>query len=79
RKLPVTALLHALGLHDEQILDYFYDKVVWVRGEGGWRVPFTLDQWRGAKPAFDIVDARSGEVIFPAGTKISPRAANKAA
>jgi len=42
-------------------------------------VPFVLDQWRGAKPAFDIVDAASGEVVFPAGTKISPRAANKAA
>ncbi len=27
---------------------------------------------------FDIVDAKSGEVVFPAGTKISPRAANKA-
>ncbi len=27
---------------------------------------------------FDIVDAKSGEVVFPAGQKISPRAANKA-
>ena len=36
------------------------------------------EQWRGSKPAFDIVDAKSGEVVFAAGTKISPRAANKA-
>ena len=79
RKLPVTALLYALGLNGEQILDFFYDKVSWARAEGGWKVPFVLDQWRGAKPAFDIVDAASGEVVFPAGTKISPRAANKAA
>ncbi|PEQ14183.1 DNA-directed RNA polymerase subunit beta [Novosphingobium sp. PC22D] len=78
RKLPVTALLYALGLDSEQILDYFYDTVVWKRGEGGWRLPFVPEQWRGAKPAFDIVDAKSGEVIFPAGQKISPRAANKA-
>ncbi len=78
RKLPVTALLYALGLDGEQILDHFYDIVTWNRGEGGWRIPFTVEQWRGAKPAFDIVDANSGEVIFPAGTKISPRAANKA-
>ena len=28
---------------------------------------------------FDIVDAKTGEVVFPAGQKISPRAANKAA
>ncbi|WP_295529174.1 DNA-directed RNA polymerase subunit beta, partial [Novosphingobium sp. Chol11] len=79
RKLPVTALLYALGLDAETILDVFYEKVIWARGEGGWRVPFVLEQWRGVKPAFDIVDANSGEVIFAAGTKISPRAANKAA
>ncbi len=78
RKLPVTALLHALGLDDEAILDHFYTTVAWKRGQGGWIVPFAVDQWRGSKPTFDIVDAKSGEVIFPAGAKISPRAANKA-
>ncbi|MCC6927335.1 DNA-directed RNA polymerase subunit beta [Novosphingobium sp.] len=78
RKLPVTALLHALGLDDESILNYFYQTVTWKRGEGGWRLPYAAEAWRGAKPAFDIVDAKSGEVIFPAGQKISPRAANKA-
>ena len=39
RKLPVTALLYGLGLDAEAILDHFYDKVSWKRGEGGWRVP----------------------------------------
>ena len=78
RKLPVTALLHALGLDDEQILSHFYHTVAWKRGGGGWRIPYVVEQWRGGKPTFDIVDANSGEVIFPTGTKISPRAANKA-
>ncbi len=78
RKLPVTALLHALGLNDEEILSHFYSTVAWKRGEGGWQVPYAADQWRGSKPAFDIVDAKSGEVVFAAGSKISPRAANKA-
>jgi len=82
RKLPVTALLHALGLDNEAILHHFYQTVTWVRGTsangGGWRVPFVVDQWKGTKPTFDIVNAVSGEVIFEAGTKISPRAANKA-
>ncbi len=77
RKLPVTALLYALGMNSEDILGYFYNKVTFVRGEGGWVIPFTPEQWRGQKPAFDVVDAKSGEVIFPAGQKISPRAANK--
>jgi DNA-directed RNA polymerase subunit beta len=78
RKLPVTALLHALGLDDEGILSHFYSTVTWKRGQGGWCLPYAADQWRGQKPTFDIVDAKSGEVIFAAGTKISPRAANKA-
>jgi DNA-directed RNA polymerase subunit beta len=79
RKLPVTALLHALGLTGEEILNTFYNTVTFVRGEGGWKIPFSAENWRGQKPAFDIIDGNSGEVIFPAGQKISPRAANKAA
>ncbi len=83
RKLPVTALLYALGLDSEEILHHFYDTVLWKRVSGkagdGWKLPFNPEQWRGQKPAFDIVDAKSGEVIFPAGQKISPRAAAKAA
>ena len=85
RKLPVTALLFALGLDSEEILEHFYDTIIWKRGTGkeveggGWLRPFNPEQWRGIKPAFDIIDAKSGEVVFPASQKISPRAANKAA
>jgi len=78
RKLPVTTLLYALGLSGEDILNYFYNRVTFVRGPNGWQIPFAPENWRGAKPMFDIVDAKSGEVVFPSGQKISPRAANKA-
>ncbi len=85
RKLPVTSLLFALGLDHEGILDHFYDTVTWERvagkggAEGGWKMPFVPEQWRNAKPAFALVDAKTGEEIFAANQKISPRAANKAA
>src|SRR3569623_1687496 len=79
RKLPVTALLYALGLTSEDILNHFYNRVTFVRGQGGWQIPFAAENWRGVKPTYDIVDAKSGEVIFAAGTKITPRSANKAA
>ncbi|MGN7999466.1 DNA-directed RNA polymerase subunit beta [Sphingomonas sp. 22176] len=79
RKLPVTSLLYALGLTSEEILNYFYNHVTFLRGPNGWQIPFQVENWRGSKPMFDIVDAKSGEVVFPAGQKISPRAANKAA
>ena len=78
RKLPVTALLYALGLNSEEILGEFYNKVTYVRGQNGWQIPYTAEAWRGQKPTFDIVDGKTGEVVFPAGQKISPRAALKA-
>ena len=83
RKLPVTGLLYALGLDAEEILAQFYDTVAWKRSSGkageGWQIPFVADQWRGAKPAFPLIDAKTGEEVFAANQKISPRAANKAA
>src|ERR671917_310169 len=79
RKLPVTALLHALDMSSEEILNTFYNRVTFVRGKGGWQIPFVAEQWRGQKPAFDVVNAESGEVVFPAGQKISPRLGNKGA
>jgi len=78
RKLPVTTLLYALGLNGEDILNHFYKTQRYVRGEGGWKVPFLVENWRGQKPSFDVINGDTGEVVFPAGTKISPRAANKA-
>jgi DNA-directed RNA polymerase subunit beta len=83
RKLPVTALLYALGLDSEAILHHFYNTVVWERVSGkagdGWKMPYNPEAWRNQKPAFALVDAKTGEEVFPAGHKISPRAANKAA
>ncbi|MXO86252.1 DNA-directed RNA polymerase subunit beta [Altererythrobacter aurantiacus] len=85
RKQPVTSLLYALGLDSEEILHHFYDTVTWERAggkggdAGGWKLPFNSEAWRGVKPAFPLVDAKTGEEVFPANQKISPRAANKAA
>src|SRR5947199_206908 len=46
RKLPVTALLHALDMSSEEILNTIYDRVTFVRGEGGWQTPYVPPQWR---------------------------------
>jgi DNA-directed RNA polymerase subunit beta len=78
RKLPVTALLLALGLTPEGILNHFYNTVTFGRDPNGWQVPYVAENWRGQKPLYDVVDAKTGEVVFAAGQKISPRAANKA-
>jgi len=79
RKLPVTTLLLALGFSPEEILNTFYNRVTYVRGKNGWQIPYTAEAWRGQKPTYDVADADTGEVVFKAGEKITPRRANAAA
>jgi len=78
RKLPVTTLLYALGMSSEDILNFFYNRLTYIRRKDGWQVPYVAEQWRGQKPVFDIINAATGEVAFEAGHKITPRAARKA-
>ncbi|WP_424932885.1 DNA-directed RNA polymerase subunit beta [Amaricoccus macauensis] len=73
RKLPVTTLLYALGLDQEGICDAYYDTVSFRKEGNAWATTFFPDRVRGTKPAYDIVNAADGEVIAPAGKKITPR------
>ena len=50
RKLPVTTLLLALQLSPEDILNFFYNTVSYVRGKNGWQIPYSSESWRGQKP-----------------------------
>jgi len=78
RKLPVTTLLYALGLDQEQIMDAYYDTVNFkLKKNKGWVTKFFPDRVRGTRPLFDLVDAKTGEVIAEAGKKITPRAVKK--
>src|SRR3990170_2115111 len=79
RKLPVTTLLYALGLEDEEILSTFYDRVVLKSTKEGWRMPFRPDRLRGIKPTSDLVDAKTGKVAIEAGRKVTARLAKKLA
>ncbi|MEM6678297.1 MAG: DNA-directed RNA polymerase subunit beta, partial [Pseudomonadota bacterium] len=73
RKLPVSTLLFSLGLDQEAICDYFYDRVEYVRQGEAWAVPFNADRLRGTTPAYDLVNAATGEEIASAGQKLTPR------
>ena len=79
RKLPVTTLLYALGLDQESICDAYYDTVSFKlnKKKKAWATPFFPDRIRGTKPAFDIIDAKTGEVIAEAGEKVTPRTVKK--
>ena len=79
RKLPVTTLLYALGLDDEQILGTFYGSILVRRTKKGWTMPFIPEKMRGVTPIADIVDAKSGNVVAKAGEKVSVRRARELA
>jgi DNA-directed RNA polymerase subunit beta len=77
RKLPATTLLYALGMSSEQILATFYQTSIYKRTRSGWTTKYRAERWRGVKPTYDLVDAKTGKVVAEAGKKISARNANK--
>ena len=79
RKLPVTTLLYALGLDDEEILNVFYKQIQIKESKRGWKMPFVPEKMRGMTPLADLVDAKTGEVVVKAGEKITARKARELA
>ncbi|MEL6829948.1 MAG: DNA-directed RNA polymerase subunit beta, partial [Pseudomonadota bacterium] len=77
RKLPATTLLMALGYDPDQILDTFYTKSVYRMDKKGWICGFNPENWKGQKPAHDLVDAKGGKVVAPAGRKITALAVKR--
>ena len=81
RKLPATTVLYALGMTREDILQQYYESIEFKRDKkkDGWTRPFKADEYRGAKLLRDLVDAKTGEVVAPAGRKLTKRGAKKIA
>ena len=78
RKLPVTTLLYALGMDQEDIVSAYYNKVSYrLEKNRGWVTKFFPERVRGTRPTMDLVDAGTGEVILEAGEKATPRLVKK--
>ena len=77
RKLPATTLLYALGYDTDDILDLFYTHSVYRLDKAGWITGFRSDAVKGEKYDYDLIDAKSGEIIAPAGKKITVLATRK--
>jgi DNA-directed RNA polymerase subunit beta len=65
------------GMTSEDILDYFYDQVVYTRGPKGWKTAFHPERMKGVKLVYDLIDAKTGEKVAEAGTKMTPRLGKK--
>ncbi|MXQ09909.1 DNA-directed RNA polymerase subunit beta [Microvirga makkahensis] len=79
RKIPVTSLLYALGLDGEEILNTFYNRIVYTRAKDGWTIPYDAERMKGFKATVDLIDAKTGEVVLEAGKKLTARAARQLA
>src|SRR5829696_4776833 len=79
RKIPVTSLLFALGLNSEELLDTFYNRLVYTRDKDGWSIPFDAERMKGFKATTDLIDAKTGKVVLEAGKKLTIRSARQLA
>ncbi|NNC38937.1 MAG: DNA-directed RNA polymerase subunit beta [Acidimicrobiales bacterium] len=81
RKLPATTVLYALGMSKEEILEHYYESVQYTRNKAkdGWNLKFNPENYRGAKLTRDLIDAKTGESVAPAGRKLTKRGAKKLA
>ncbi len=70
RKFPVTTLLKALGYSAEELLRFFYatEQVTVVKKK--FQKSFNPDLMEGQKAPYDLVDAKTGEVVVKKGRKI---------
>ncbi len=67
----------AEGMSKEEVLDYFYDRIVYEAHKRGWKAPFDPEAYRGVTLDRDMINAKTGRVVAEAGTKMTPRQCRK--
>ena len=72
RKMPVTVLLKAIGMTNEEILAKFFDFDTFKLRANGAEMTFVKERLRGEVARFDIVD-RDGKVIVEKDKRINAR------
>jgi len=72
RKLPVTILLRALGMNNEEILETFFDLSKITLKKDGAKLELIPERLRGETAYFDI-RSKTGKVLVPKGKRITAR------
>ncbi len=72
RKLPVTVLLRALGMSNEEILNTFFETSSVALLKDGAKLELVPERLRGESALFDIVD-KKGNTIVAYGKRITAR------
>jgi DNA-directed RNA polymerase subunit beta len=71
RKLPATILLRALGMQNESILDYFFDKTRVHLSDDSVEMELVPERLRGELASFDIM--LDGAVLVETGRRITAK------
>src|SRR5882724_2045530 len=65
------------GMKPEEILNFFYKRVVFTKTKKGWTTAFEPGRMKSLKLTADLVDAKTGKVMAESGAKMTPRLAKK--
>jgi DNA-directed RNA polymerase subunit beta len=72
RKLPVTILLRALGMNNEEILDTFFETTKVTLKKSGAKLALIPERLRGETAFFDI-RSKTGKMLVAKGKRITAR------
>ena len=78
-KNPNLPLEEIEGMSKEEILNYFYETETYLADKKAWKMKFEPSRMRGVKFDFALVNAKTGETVWDAGKKLTPRSAQKLA
>ncbi|MTI09225.1 DNA-directed RNA polymerase subunit beta [Curvivirga aplysinae] len=67
----------ATGITKEDILTKYYETVTLKYTKKGWKTAFDGDRLKGEKLEKDLIDAKTGEVVAAAGSKLTARSIRK--
>jgi len=67
------------GMSREEMLHAFYELDTYKAHKKAWKVAYDTERYKNTKLISDLVDAKTGQVVAAAGTKITPRLAKKLA
>lgn len=71
RKLPATIILRALGYSTEEILDLFFDKVIFEISKNKIKMKFSPEWLKGETALFDI--EANGQIYVEKGRRVTAR------
>src|ERR687898_940167 len=77
RIIPYRGSWLDIEFDGKDIVNTFYNRVVYTRAKDGWTVPFDAERMKGFKASVDVVDAKTGEVVLEAGKKLTARASRQ--